>query len=375
MKKVGFSPGKRVLILLICNLVILVMLGLATEFCLRRFLDPRYAPRPNFEAANASTVWANTADLHDTYYGSDFSQNIVTDGFGNRQDSLGAPGPEESLVVLVGDSYTFGWGVNGDESYPAYLDQRLADSRPGWRVVNLGVSGFGTLAYAQRLDDYLHTVDHRRVKAVLILHADNDPVDNVLYLLYKTGFMIRSFPQRSPRSQSRLINMLGQLCSSLDTLRAPRPLKTGKMIWQGVDWGNYERMNIARDTDLPLTKQSSQLTRLQEKLMRLGVERIHGACEGMNLPIHHLVLYLGAESKIYAPAMEAAFVNQNSHGNRIFYHGLMNPGGWDPNQPMHNDHSGGHFTPAYNRHCADIMLDLLGLEDAAERGPKGVQRP
>ncbi|MBT9584932.1 hypothetical protein IV102_16435 [bacterium] len=337
------------------NLFILAALTLLTEIYLRWKLDPRYAPRPDFEILHPTTVWAPCPNLHYTYYGPDFSQHIITDPFGCRLDGLGPPGPDDSLLLLVGDSYTFGWGVSGDQTYAAYLDRLLSQARPGWRVVNLGVPGFSLLASAQRLQDYLHTVDRRRVRGVLVLHADNDPVDNVLYLHHKTGFLVRTYPPRSPTSPSRLINLLTRAWRDYTAPEGVGPKTQGPMLWAGVDWGRYEDMD-PREIDLPGTKKARHLTPLQARLMRLGIDKIHRAL-GRDVSIHHLVLYLGPESEVYAPAMIEVFPQDFP----AHYHGLMKPGSWDRSVRGHNQHSGGHFTPAYNEHCARVMFDLLQL--------------
>ena len=46
------------------------------------------------------------------------------------------------VIHAIGDSFTQGWGLNYEASYPAFLDFILGDRI---RVLNLGVNGFGTI--------------------------------------------------------------------------------------------------------------------------------------------------------------------------------------------------------------------------------------
>jgi hypothetical protein len=53
-----------------------------------------------------------------------------------------SPRPGVRYVHAIGDSYTMGWGVEAEDSWPAQLGRRL---RPGREVLNLGVDGFGAI--------------------------------------------------------------------------------------------------------------------------------------------------------------------------------------------------------------------------------------
>lgn len=58
------------------------------------------------------------------------------DGF--RIQNLGAQPAAGPLVLALGDSYTEGWSVSGDESWPAHLERQT-----GRRTLNAGVRGYG----------------------------------------------------------------------------------------------------------------------------------------------------------------------------------------------------------------------------------------
>jgi hypothetical protein len=62
-------------------------------------------------------------------------------------DASGAP----PNLVVIGCSFTFGWGVSDNETFAARLQQR----HPEWHVMNLGVPGYGTYQSLLRLEQLL----------------------------------------------------------------------------------------------------------------------------------------------------------------------------------------------------------------------------
>lgn len=56
--------------------------------------------------------------------------------------SLGtSPGKGKTRIWLFGDSITYGWSINDDQTYPWLLQQKLPDCE----LINFGVNGYGTL--------------------------------------------------------------------------------------------------------------------------------------------------------------------------------------------------------------------------------------
>jgi lysophospholipase L1-like esterase len=77
-------------------------------------------------------------------------------------NSQGFRGPEYNTVkndkairiVGLGDSLMFGWGVTGDECYPALLSQYLNQSPPdgySWEIINTAVPGYNTVMEVETL--------------------------------------------------------------------------------------------------------------------------------------------------------------------------------------------------------------------------------
>jgi len=78
-----------------------------------------------------------------------------TDGVGTRPAvSLAASGGSERgpLLVVLGDSLTAGLGLEGDQAYPALLQERFHRDGYDLTVVNAGVSGDTTAAGLRRAE-------------------------------------------------------------------------------------------------------------------------------------------------------------------------------------------------------------------------------
>lgn len=61
-----------------------------------------------------------------------------------------APLPKGAKVMALGDSLTFGYGVESFQSYPTLLANKT-----GWHIINAGVNGDTTKKVLKRLDDVI----------------------------------------------------------------------------------------------------------------------------------------------------------------------------------------------------------------------------
>jgi lysophospholipase L1-like esterase len=76
-----------------------------------------------------------------------FTANINRLGFCDREFALKKE--VETRILAVGDSFTFGWGVGVEQSWPKVLEANLRGSGYDVEVANLGQPGASPTAYAQ----------------------------------------------------------------------------------------------------------------------------------------------------------------------------------------------------------------------------------
>jgi hypothetical protein len=144
---------------------------LAEAGMLRRDPDPelRYTLTPEFEMRLGA----------DRY-------TVNSLGFRDREVAVARPGHTERVVV-VGDSFAFGLGVDQDETLAAQLETRLENDRPSVEVLNLGVPGYHTGQENALLEKAGFDLDPSVV--VLLFYGNDqieegfqwDPAHHVLY--------------------------------------------------------------------------------------------------------------------------------------------------------------------------------------------------
>lgn len=82
------------------------------------------------------------ADFDGTYHTSNFVMHVRTNDQGLRNPAPADAATAARRVLVVGDSFTFGWGVNNDQTFVARLQDELHGD--GIAVMGAGMPGFGT---------------------------------------------------------------------------------------------------------------------------------------------------------------------------------------------------------------------------------------
>ena len=101
---------------------------------------------------------------------------ICTDDVGHRTAAQPSPAvsPDAARVLLIGDSFTFGQGVNYEDSFAGILDR----SQPRWQFINAGVGAYGPVEYRQALEQELKNEQAPRL-VIVTTFLGNDITDCV----------------------------------------------------------------------------------------------------------------------------------------------------------------------------------------------------
>jgi len=113
----------------------------------------------------------------------EFDVKVAVNSLGFRDDEASLDGPE---IVVLGDSFAMGWGVAQNESFP-----ELLEALSGRRVLNLGVSSYGTVRELRALAQ----VDLSRLRWLIIQFCNNDFFENRRYLERPGDFRVASREQ------------------------------------------------------------------------------------------------------------------------------------------------------------------------------------
>lgn len=167
-----------------------IMLGLAiallaAEGFVRVVFDEPVQPR--FVIDSGYGVRWNKANVDTRHYvPGDYDVRITTNSVGMRgqREYPVERVPGRRRIVMLGDSFVFGYGVEDNEVVSAVLEDLLNASAPtgtGYEVINLAVSGFGQ---AEELVTWLARGKQYRPDAVVLFYFENDIGNNAVSELY-----------------------------------------------------------------------------------------------------------------------------------------------------------------------------------------------
>ena len=171
--------------------ILLVTGTLTLCFLAGEALVRAFAPRPglidwhephdrygHFHRKNYSTTFR--------FMGSDAVMTVRTNSLGLRDQEYDLTDDTATRILLLGDSFTFGFGLDTERIFGTLLETLLNQGPGRFFVINAGVSNWGTL------QEFLYARDHFelfRPDVVVLTFCGNDKRDIDWFLLHsKRGF-------------------------------------------------------------------------------------------------------------------------------------------------------------------------------------------
>lgn len=148
--------------------LLVVEVGLRVVDAVPEVANPLYS----FHQSDPVLGWRGRADVAMRFRRQPFDALIVHDAAGWRAGEPPPPADARRRALVLGDSFTWGWGVAQGEVYTDHLQR----ARPDTAIDNRGVNAFGT---GQELLVAAQELAARRYDVVLVQVFVNDLGDNV----------------------------------------------------------------------------------------------------------------------------------------------------------------------------------------------------
>lgn len=123
---------KKKIILIICGGILAFLFSIILDRVLGVYLG---------KVGYFKVLIPNITEIYDT---SEFNTTAKISSIGIRNQEISTQKPKKTLRILVlGDSFTFGWGVEQGESWPKLLEKSIKLKDKNIEIVNTGVPGAG----------------------------------------------------------------------------------------------------------------------------------------------------------------------------------------------------------------------------------------
>lgn len=164
---------RKLLFILITVMGISLFLVVSAEIIVR-LLDPQPTmyPRWKFSMDYGAVLYEDATIVHKKPGRFLYRYHINKYGYRGKAISISNIYDRTNVVVL-GDSFAFGTGVNDGEEFPAIMQRML---EPDYDIINLSVGGYGLTQQIRRFYEFGRLYDP---KVVILQFCANDPSDNI----------------------------------------------------------------------------------------------------------------------------------------------------------------------------------------------------
>lgn len=162
---------------------VLILLG--TEFILRSLGFEYSSPHIMYDGKCYWRMAPRQIMHFKDVYGKPVTITINSIGSRGQEFSIEKPAGEKR-IICVGDSYTYGWGVDDSNTYPAHLQKLMEKDHLNVRVINFGCNGHTILHELNLIKNYGLKFKPDYIIVATSLDTDFADIDN---LEYNLGYM------------------------------------------------------------------------------------------------------------------------------------------------------------------------------------------
>lgn len=336
------SWKKRILFGCLTFVLCLMLLAIACELLLRilapQLLIPRYVTASGF---GIRVHCPNISIQHTT---PDYRISICTNSMGIRTDREFTYDKPEGVfrIVVLGDSFTFGYGVEVEQTYGVVLERIIKEQGTSVEMINLGVSGAGTAEELIMLKNCGLRFDP---DLVVVGYCCNDIVNDMLsklYALNDQNQLVRDQESYLPAVKIRdflysfrIYRFLAERSHLLYFLRS----NLSEAIQKSMTEKNRENKSLSHESEMCLT------AALLDEIKRTSEENDATFClldipsnkNKSNLPREYLVCVEEEDIIDLRPVFEQHMVTQKLYWTK----------------------SDGHWTPAGHKIAAELLADWV----------------
>jgi lysophospholipase L1-like esterase len=209
-------------------------------------------------------------NLEDRFWGAQVSFNTL--GMRDREVDV-EPAADEFRILVMGDSWPFGLGVDDEHTVPRLLEDRLNETLGGdlrFRTLNMGIPSYNTEQELIRLEELGLRLQPR---LVLLVFAVND-IEPKTWVLDKRRGLVVNAAQRS-YAASLLTILQRRIRRAVGTGSKPTasdPFEAGNPRWMAVENPMLSIREICRERGIPFVL----ITMLREEAKPLAMLRALG---------------------------------------------------------------------------------------------------
>lgn len=304
------------------------MAFLIPEWLARQYM-PEWAPvEYSFFVPDEMSGWRHPPSTRLSYKEAFFNTNH----YGLRDVEPGTK--TKPRILFLGDSFTWGWGIEDHERYTSLLQQKF----PHHQLINAGITGYGTLQELYLLQALQADIKPDRV--VLQLY-NNDFEDNLEingvyphpYLDWQHAFALKNHPVE-PKPWYR--QLLDYLANETWFYRQLLHHLFGLMMKLPITWHEY-------------TPEPDEMAK--QEGMKLSLKMFYAYCDEMHMPVTVFVHGLSVEREHIVREVSL------QHGSSVY---VLDDAFKNASERVDLGDAHAHWNAYGNKLVAEFMYPLLG---------------